>query len=254
VIAAAHTSRALEMTWEFSVQVSAAVQAAPPQITLSWPQDQYTTPSSYTIYRKSPSASSWGTGITLPGSATSHVDNTVTAGTAYEYQVVKVTSQYTGYGYVYSGINVPMTDSRGAVLLVVDNTVGASLAPELSQLQQDLIGDGSSITNASSSTTTTTGTDSTVTNTATDSVTVGNPVVWVDDALPAGAIPGSEGGDTWNWVSSSPAPYSGTRAVLSTMTSGLHSAFFWGAQPLNIDAGEVLSLMFTWTPQTRPAR
>ena len=135
-------ARAVEMTWEFSVQVSATVQAAPAQITLSWPQDQYMLPNTYTVYRKAPEASSWGTGTTLPGTATSYVDTNVVAGTAFEYQVVKATSQYTGYGYIYTGINVPMTDSRGKLLLVVDSTYSAALTNELAQLRQDLVGDG----------------------------------------------------------------------------------------------------------------
>ncbi|HEV2394933.1 MAG TPA: glycoside hydrolase family 9 protein [Verrucomicrobiae bacterium] len=142
LFAVTHTVRATEMTWEFSVQVSAAVQATPAQITLSWPQDQYMLPNSYTVYRKAPSDSSWGAGVLLPATATSYTDNHVTVGTPYEYQVVKVTSQYTGYGYVYSGINVPMTDSRGKLLLVIDNTYAASLTNELARLQQDLVGDG----------------------------------------------------------------------------------------------------------------
>lgn len=142
LVLAAHTSLAIEMTWEYSVQVSATVQASPAQITLSWPQDQYTTPNSYTVYRKTPSDTSWGTGVNLSGTSTSYVDNNVTVGTAYEYQIVKVTSQYTGYGYIYSGINVPMTDNRGKLLLVVDKTYAADLVNELAQLQQDLTGDG----------------------------------------------------------------------------------------------------------------
>ena len=137
--------RAVEMTWEFSVQVSATVQAAPGQITLSWPQDQYMLPNTYTVYRKAPEATSWGTGTTLPGTATSYVDNNVVAGTSYEYQVVKATPQYTGYGYIYTGINVPMTDSRGKLLLVVDSTYSAALTNELAQLRQDLVGDGWSV-------------------------------------------------------------------------------------------------------------
>jgi len=141
-IAAAHTSQAIEMTWEFSVQVSATVQATPAQIALSWPQDQYMMPNSYTVYRKGLNDASWGNGVNLPGTATSYVDNNVSVGTTYEYQIVKVTSQYTSYGYIYSGINVPLTDSQGKLLLVVDNTYAADLANELARLQQDLIGDG----------------------------------------------------------------------------------------------------------------
>jgi len=131
-----------DMTWEFSVQVSASVQASPPRITLSWPQDQYMLPDSYTVYRKAPGDTTWGTGTTLPGTATSYVDNQVVIGAPYEYQIVKATSQYTGYGYLYSGINVAMTDSRGKLLLVADNTYAADLSNELWQLQQDLVGDG----------------------------------------------------------------------------------------------------------------
>src|SRR5207244_1718089 len=35
-------------------------------------------------------------------------------------------------------------------------------------------------------------------------------VLWVDDALPTGAVIG--GADGWNWITSNPAPDSGTRA------------------------------------------
>src|SRR5438105_2940413 len=145
-IAAALTGRAAEATWEYSVQVSANAQAAPAQITLSWPQDTVLTPNSYTIYRKAPSATSWGAGTTLPGSATTYTDSNVSSGSAYEYQIVKNTSQYTGYGYIYAGVNAPLVDNRGKLLLVVDNTYAASLASELARLQQDLVGDGWMVT------------------------------------------------------------------------------------------------------------
>src|SRR6185436_12064130 len=104
---------------EYAVQVSASAQSSPAQITLSWPQDTQTTPSSYVVYRKSPNATSWGTGTTLSGSATSYLDSSVTVGSTYEYQVVKNTSSYTGYGYIYAGVNAPLTESRGKLVLVV---------------------------------------------------------------------------------------------------------------------------------------
>src|SRR5882762_7560660 len=145
VLAVAFTGRAVEMTWEFSVQVSATVQASPAQITLNWPQDQYMVPNSYTIYRRALADSSWNSLASLPGTATSYMDNNVVVGAGYEYQVVKASSAYTGYGYVYSGINLPMIDSRGKLLLVVDNTYASSLTTELARLQQELIGDGWSV-------------------------------------------------------------------------------------------------------------
>src|SRR5213594_161934 len=76
---------ATEPTWVYAVEVSAAVQAAPPRITLNWPQDTYAAPSSYTVYRKSPGGSSWGAGTVLAGTATTYTDSSVAVGTAYEY-------------------------------------------------------------------------------------------------------------------------------------------------------------------------
>ena len=65
------------------------------------------------------------------------------AGAAYEYQIVKAaTLGYTGYGYIYAGINAPLTDNRGKVFLVVDNSPAANLSNELTRLQSDLAGAG----------------------------------------------------------------------------------------------------------------
>src|SRR5688572_18796196 len=81
---------AVENTWDYSVQVSARVQASPPAITLTWPQDTNGTPASYAISRKAPEAAAWENPTTLSGGATSYTDSNVVAGTAYEYRVVKV--------------------------------------------------------------------------------------------------------------------------------------------------------------------
>jgi len=127
------------------VQLTAQPQVSPPAIHLSWVQDDLAIPASYVVSRKAPSANSWTQLITLSGTVTSWTDSSVSVGTPYEYQVFKQASGYTGYGYVYAGINVPLTESRGKVLLVVDNSFSASLAPELARLQQDLVGDGWSV-------------------------------------------------------------------------------------------------------------
>ena len=142
VILAAHATRAVEATWNYSVQVSATVQESPPRITLSWPQDTSGTPSGHTVYRKSLGSTFWGSGAALAGSAASYVDTNVAVGSAYEYQIVKSASGYNGYGYIYAGIKAPLVDNRGKVILIVDSTHASSLASELARLQCDLIGDG----------------------------------------------------------------------------------------------------------------
>ena len=131
-----------DSTWVYTVQINATVQTSPPRITLTWLQDQYGA-NSYTIYRKGQSDTSWGSGTTLSGSTTSFVDNNVVVGGTYEYQIVKsATAGYTGYGYIYSGIDAPLVDNRGKIVLVVDNSFTASLSNELVRLQSDLAGDG----------------------------------------------------------------------------------------------------------------
>jgi len=135
-------ARAVEATWNYAVQVTASVQASPAQINLTWTQDTTATPSSYTVYRKAAGASAWGSGTTLPGSATTYTDTNVSTGTAYEYQVIRAASGYSGYGYVQAGIDLPLVENRGKMVLIVDNTMATPLAAELTRLQDDLAGDG----------------------------------------------------------------------------------------------------------------
>ena len=98
--ALAHTTHAGETTSEFSVQAGATVQEAPARIVLHWPQDTCSRPKNYTVSRKAPGAAAWGKPVTLAGTAIEYVDNNVITGTVYEYQIVKNTPGYVGYGYV----------------------------------------------------------------------------------------------------------------------------------------------------------
>lgn len=132
---------ALETTWIYSVQATATVQSAPAQITLQWPEETYPI-TSYTITRKTAGSTAWGAPVTLTGTARIYTDTNVSIGTLYEYQIVKQGAFFTGYGYVAAGIDVPLIESRGKLILVVDNTHASTLAPELQQFQRDLTGDG----------------------------------------------------------------------------------------------------------------
>lgn len=133
-----------QTTADYAVQVSAMVQTNPAQVTLSWPADPQA--SSYTVYRKSRDGTTWGTGATLPGAASTYIDTAVALGGAYEYRIDKAASasgaSFTGEGYIYAGIQALLTDSRGKIILLVDNSFSSSLSLELARLQQDLVGDG----------------------------------------------------------------------------------------------------------------
>lgn len=127
-----------------AVQINATVQTSTPQITLNWVGNATTT--SYQIFRKLKTATSWGAALaTLTGTVNQYVDNTVSVGTNYEYRIIRSGSGYTGYGYINSGINVPVTEYRGKLILLVDSTFITSLNTELKRLQEDLEGDGWSV-------------------------------------------------------------------------------------------------------------
>jgi len=65
----------------------------------------------------------------------------VVVGTTYEYQIIKDTTLgYKGYGYVFSGIEAPLVEERGKLILIVDNRHATALASELARLQSDLTG------------------------------------------------------------------------------------------------------------------
>ncbi|MBO2009097.1 T9SS type A sorting domain-containing protein [Hymenobacter negativus] len=129
-----------------TVEVSAAAQAAPPRIQLSWKPDAQAT--SYDVYRWSKGASL--TTALLLGQLTSgaamlgqYVDSTAVVGRVYEYRVRKSSgASNSAEGYVLAGIEVAASERRGTVVLVVDSTHAAYLASDLTQLQADLVGDG----------------------------------------------------------------------------------------------------------------
>ena len=135
------TARAQDTTWVYAVQLAATVQTSPPRIELSWPADHLPV-SHYLVYRKAPGEAAWGEGTMLGGDATSFVDENVAAGTRYEYQVEKQGERHRGFGYITVGVESPLADQRGKIVLVVDNSIAGHLEGELHRFQQDLAGDG----------------------------------------------------------------------------------------------------------------
>jgi hypothetical protein len=124
-----------------AVQLSVSVSASPLQIVLKWTPNSTT--SQYQVYRKIKQATTWGPIMaTLPGSASQYTDNTVSTAINYEYRVIRIGSGYTGYGYVNSGINIPETDYRGKLILIIDSTYSGLLNLEISRLKTDIEGDG----------------------------------------------------------------------------------------------------------------
>ncbi len=125
---------------DYSVLTSATVNNNPAQINVSWVADVNAL--SYSIDKKLPTDAGWTNLATLSGTTNSYTDNAVANGIIYEYRIVKTTPLIKGYGYLYSGINIPAIDSRGTMLLAVNNSFSGYLQPEIDQFTKDLIGDG----------------------------------------------------------------------------------------------------------------
>jgi hypothetical protein len=79
-------------------------------------------------------------------------------------------------------------------------------------------------------------------------------VIWVDDALPAGAIAAADGGDAWTWVNNNPAPLSGALANQSSVNPGLHQHYFYSAtSTLAVQAGDKLFAYVYLDPANVPS-
>jgi hypothetical protein len=138
---AAALSRA-DSTWTYSVQVHASVQAVPARVTLAWPTDHLAA-KNYTVWRKQLDEHAWTRLAALPPEAQGFVDESVALGGIYEYQIEKESaSAFSAWGYIAVGVNAPLMESRGKVILVVDNTIADAVGGELRRLERDLIGDG----------------------------------------------------------------------------------------------------------------
>jgi Glycosyl hydrolase family 9/Cellulase N-terminal ig-like domain len=79
-------------------------------------------------------------------------------------------------------------------------------------------------------------------------------IIWVEDSIPTGGVPGSSGGDAWNWVSGNPTPYSGLLAQQSAIASGEHQVYFDDATAtLTVESNAVLYAWIYLDPSNLPS-
>lgn len=122
-----------------TIEVTATTNSSTPYITLNWPLPSGVT--SQQLWKRAKGSSTW-TSVSLSSSATSYADGNASAGVAYEYSLKLVRGSITAYGGIVAGYNIPLVEQRGNVILLVDNTMTTALAPEIAQLQKNLIADG----------------------------------------------------------------------------------------------------------------
>jgi hypothetical protein len=125
------------------VPMDAKVYESPtPRIDLRFYQSQV-----FKVYRKHPSAASWGSSIatvTVTGKPTIWSDTNVVEGELYEYGIGSSTGTTANYfGNVIAGIKVDRTGgSRGRMAIVVAEDIPARLPVEYAQYKADLAADG----------------------------------------------------------------------------------------------------------------
>lgn len=78
--------------------------------------------------------------------------------------------------------------------------------------------------------------------------------VWVEDSLPAGAIPAGDAGEGWNWVSSNPSPFSGSLSNQSNLVATEHQHYFYNAtQTLGVNPADKLFAYVYLDPANPPS-
>lgn len=125
-----------------SVQLQAVVSESPLQITLHW-DNAVEASGDVSIYRRAAGTSSWGAILATVSSGTlSYTDETVEAGTAYEYRVTRPGAGSVGHGYLYSSTALAAPEKRGTLLMVIDDETFPEVANELERYWADVEADG----------------------------------------------------------------------------------------------------------------
>ncbi|WP_269537727.1 Ig-like domain-containing protein [Cerasicoccus fimbriatus] len=126
-----------------AISLDVAVQTgATPEVSISWNSQGSNT---VKVLRRDIDLAGIDTWTELSANASSpFVDDTVVTGNTYEYTVRSLTTSGSNnrLAHFVATIEAPLRDTRGAVLLVVENTWATELAEELRLLELNLTADG----------------------------------------------------------------------------------------------------------------
>lgn len=124
-----------------ALQVTASVTSSPPLITLQWPGDAAA--SHYTINIRLAGDPNWSAPTSIPGGSTAMAwtHGNVAVGTRYEYRIMQWGTTAAN-SHITAGIEADLIETRGRLILLVDDTQATPLASEIDRLIRDLVGDG----------------------------------------------------------------------------------------------------------------
>lgn len=124
-----------------AVQISADVSlVGDGRLTISWqPNPRFT---SFEIFSRQGATGVWESRDTITETSWTDTED-IQENQLIEYRVVAISGSGAGAtGYIMTGANLALTESRGTALLVVDQTKVEPLAPQLARLKRDLMGVG----------------------------------------------------------------------------------------------------------------
>ncbi len=130
-----------QQTEEAVVPMTATIAVDTPSITLGW--ELGATAADLLILRREKDSLTWFVFMDSIGAvSTSLVDPFVEVGKKYEYVIQRVVNGIVAFGYMMVTVEAPVVDSRGKVLIFVEEALENSLNAELNRLEVDMEGDG----------------------------------------------------------------------------------------------------------------
>lgn len=140
-----------QTTREYSVMLESKTESTPsPKITIMWNKNPKA--SSYEIRRTDYTTTETKLLGKLDTSIVQYVDNEVTLGNIYVYELRAITSyaknpplEVSATGYITTSVNAEPRFKAGKVLLLIDNTMKEPLKNEISRLIQDMKNEGMTV-------------------------------------------------------------------------------------------------------------
>ncbi|MFA6292230.1 MAG: hypothetical protein WC637_10635, partial [Victivallales bacterium] len=127
----------------FVVELTASADERP-AIVLNW-----TSPlpaKEFRVSKRNMGEQVWPNPAALAGDAVKFEDLNVEKGKLYEYKVERIAENHVARGYICSGLDIPLTEDRGRIILVTEKTCSEKLKFEIDRLVLDMVGDGWEVT------------------------------------------------------------------------------------------------------------
>lgn len=140
-LASAITASAQNYGQQAALTMEAVCTKSPACIVLGWPVR--TDIKNYALQRKATGTST--VTLSLTATSSSYTDTTVSAGVVYEYKLIGyplVTGTPTSFGSVRAGIEIPLVESRGKVLIIMESSIVNQNVSKINRLNDDLTGEG----------------------------------------------------------------------------------------------------------------